>query len=232
MSTQPGSSRCSVRLTSGERVAVGTVFALGRNFAEHAREMDAPPEPVVFLKPATSVLPGGGTVAWPFGSHEVHHEVELVLLLGDAGRDLDRESARRAISALAVGVDLTARDLQTEAKRRGGPWARSKGFPGAAPVSAFLPLENLPVDMNEIDLRLDVGGRDRQVAMVSEMLLDPPAIVVLLSRWFDLRRGDLIFTGTPAGVGPLSPGEPVTAESRALSLSVAFSLARPAGPGP
>jgi fumarylpyruvate hydrolase len=141
---------------------VATVFALGRNYAEHAREMGASTDPVVFIKPASSVLGGGGVVPWPHGSLEVHHEVELVLLLGAGGRDLDRATAVDAIAAVGIGVDLTARDLQAEAKSRGWPWARSKGFPGAAPVSELVQLGGIDLPLTGIDLELEVGGELRQ----------------------------------------------------------------------
>ncbi len=201
----------------------GTVYALGRNYAEHAREMNAAAEPVVFLKPASSLLPGGGRVPWPRGSALVHHEVELVLLLGTGGRDLVPADAERAIAGVAIGVDLTARDLQDEAKKKSAPWARSKGFAGAAPVSAFAPRAAV-TDWGALDLALTVNGAVRQSDRASSMLLAPPAIVAQLSRWFALEPGDVVFTGTPAGVGPVQPGETVVARCDALGLSVSFAM--------
>ncbi|UCF67920.1 MAG: fumarylacetoacetate hydrolase family protein [Acidobacteriota bacterium] len=208
----------------GERADVGTIYALGRNYAEHAREMGAAPEPVVFLKPLSSLRPEGGLIDWPEGSQEIHHEVELVLYLGRGGVRLDRAAAAAAIGAVGVGVDLTARDLQREAKQRGAPWARSKGFPGSAPVSAFVAVAQLPVSLEQIDLELTVGGELRQRAKIAEMLLSPAEIVALLSRWFELRASDLIFTGTPSGDGAVMPGEPVVARSRALDLELELML--------
>ncbi len=211
-------------------VRVGTVYALGRNYAEHAREMGAPAEPVVFLKPASAVVFGAPAtvleVAWPEGSSEVHHEVELVLLLGDGGVRMARDQADRAIAAVGVGLDLTARDLQSGAKAKGQPWARSKGFPGSAPVTELLPREAIAVPWPEIDLSLEAGGEVRQEDRAGSMLLDPPAIVAQLSRWFVLAPGDLVFTGTPAGVGPLLPGEEAAARSRALGLELRVRMAR------
>ncbi|MBP7148944.1 MAG: fumarylacetoacetate hydrolase family protein [Acidobacteria bacterium] len=192
--------------------------------------MGAEPEPVVFLKPPSCLLPGGGTVPWPEGSREVHHEVELVLLLGSGGTFLDLGQADGAIAAVAVGLDLTARDLQATAKAKGQPWARSKGFPGAGPVSEFVGRSALGVAWADIDLRLEVDGAVRQQAHGREMILDPPAVVARLSRWFSLAPGDLIFTGTPAGVGPLAPGSRALATSAALGVSLAVALAAPAGP--
>ncbi len=205
-------------------VAAGTVYALGRNYAEHAREMGAEAEPVVFLKPATSLAPGGGSIRWPAGSRLVHHEVELVLLLGAGGRDLDRAAAEAAIAGVAIGVDLTARDLQDVAKKKSAPWARSKGFAGAAPVSAFVPRARLAADWRAIDLRLDVDGARRQADTSAAMILDPPEIVARLSSWFELAAGDVVFTGTPAGVGPIEPGQRVVAASDALGVAVEFVM--------
>jgi len=206
-------------------VRPGTVYALGRNYAEHAAEMNAPAEPVVFLKPATALLPGGGVVPWPCGAAVVHHEVELTLLLGGGGADLDREAARRAIAGIGIGVDLTARDLQDEAKRKSQPWARSKGFPGAAPVSAFVDPAALGGSFVEIDLALTVDGALRQSDTAASMILDPAETVAALSRWFDLRAGDVVFTGTPKGVGPIERGQQVVARSRRLGLEVGFTMA-------
>jgi fumarylpyruvate hydrolase len=204
----------TVTLRGSGSVAAGTVYALGRNYAEHAQEMNAPAEPVVFLKPASALLPGGGTVPWPAGSALVHHEVELVLLLGDAG----------AIAGVAIGVDLTARDLQDEAKKKSQPWARSKGFPGSAPLSEFVPAAAVR-DWGALDLALWVDGAERQRDRASSMLLPPPAIVATLARWFDLDAGDVVFTGTPKGVGPVEPGALVRAACAALGISVEFRLA-------
>ncbi|MDQ7008214.1 MAG: fumarylacetoacetate hydrolase family protein [Acidobacteriota bacterium] len=195
---------------------VGTIYGLGRNFAAHAAEMRATTEPVVFIMPRSALLPGGGRVRLPEGSTELHHEVELVLALGRGGANLGPEAADAAIESLALGLDLTARDLQAEAKKKGAPWARSKGFAGAAPISPLQDATAFRGRWGEIDLRCTVEGTLRQQATCAEMIHDPPAVVALLSRWFLLEPGDLIFTGTPAGVGPIRPGQRATAVSRAL----------------
>ena len=203
---------------------VGTVYGLGRNFAAHAREMKAAPEPVVFIMPASALLPEGGKVRRPAGCRQLHHEVELVLWLRAGGIAMDRESAREAIGAVALGLDLTARDIQAEAKQKGAPWARSKGFPGAAPISRLVPSTSLESDFSGTDLSLEVDGQPRQQGRSDEMLLDPPAVVALLSRWFELEAGDVVFTGTPEGVGPVLPGQRAVARSRALGLELAVQL--------
>lgn len=207
----------------------GTIYALGRNYAEHALEMGAPAEPVVFLKPASALVTGGPDavleIPWPEASAEVHHEVELVLLLGAGGTRFARDEAERAIVAVGLGLDLTARDLQAAAKSKGQPWARSKGFPASAPVTEFLPRAEIARPWAEIDLSLEVAGTVRQADRGGSMLLDPPAIVAQLARWFALAPGDLVFTGTPAGVGPLLPGEEAVARSQALGLALRVRMA-------
>ncbi len=215
-----------VRIRGAGAARVNAVYCVGRNYADHAREMNAPATPVVFLKPPSAVS-AGGEAPWPRDARVVHHEVELVLLLGGGGRDLSRTDAAAAISGVGVGVDLTARDLQDEAKKSGQPWARSKGFPGAAPVSEFVLRDDGWRSYSSLTLSLTVDGALRQSAGVGEMILDPPAVVALLSRWFELAPGDLVFTGTPAGVGPILPGQVVVAECRPLSLSVSFVLQPP-----
>lgn len=209
-------------------VAAGVVYALGRNYAEHAREMGAKPEPVVFIKPRTALLPGGGRVPWPVGCALVHHEVELALLLGAGGRDLSLVDAERAICGVAIALDLTARDLQSDAKKAGAPWARAKGFFGSAPVSEFVDPRHRGIAWDELDLSLTVDGAMRQSGVSSAMLLSIPEIVRVLSTWFALEAGDVILTGTPEGVGPLEPGETALARSRALDVEVACTM----GPRP
>ena len=215
-----------VQLRGGAPVLVGAVYCLGRNYAEHAREMGAPATPVAFLKPASAVTPAGGEIPWPAEAEVIHHEVELVLLLGAGRTNLSREQADRAIAAVGVGVDLTARDLQDAAKRSGQPWSRSKGFPGSAPVSEFVPRAEITSPWSEIDLSLAVDDELRQQDRASSMLLDPPTVVALLSQWFELAPSDLVFTGTPSGVGPIRPGQRVVAASHALALAVEFRLRR------
>lgn len=201
----------------GAELRAGCVYALGRNYAEHAREMGAAPDPVVFIKPASALLQGGGRVEIPEGCQLVHHEVELVLLLG-AGPSID---------GVAIGIDLTARDLQSEAKTKGAPWARSKGFPGSAPISAFAPAPATERAWAGLDLSLSVEGEQRQQGSAAEMTLAPHEILRRLGAWFTLEPGDLVFTGTPAGVGPIEPGQRARAACEALGLSVEITLGHP-----
>ncbi len=204
-----------------------SVYGLGRTYAAHAAEMGAAPEPVVFVMPWSSLAPGGGEIPWPEGSGLVHHEVELVLRLGAGGRRLERDAAGAAIAAVTVGIDLTARDLQGRAKELGHPWSRAKGFPGACPLGPPVAADPFRGRWGDIDLVLAVDGEIRQRARVAEMRPDPPGIVSLLSRWFELVPGDLVFTGTPAGVGPVRPGERLVASSRALGVRLECALLPP-----
>jgi 2-keto-4-pentenoate hydratase/2-oxohepta-3-ene-1,7-dioic acid hydratase in catechol pathway len=195
------------------RIPVNTVFCLGRNYSEHARELgnEIPAEPIVFIKPATSVADGSGPVVLPAFSRDVHHEIELVVLTDDVPKNTLEKDAHRCIIGYGVGLDLTARDVQAAAKKNGLPWTTAKGFDGSAPVSNFIrSAGTLPPEKAE--LRLTVNGSVRQRCTIDAMLTPIPGIIAWLSNIFTLRRGDLIFTGTPEGVGALHAGDRITAE--------------------
>jgi 2-keto-4-pentenoate hydratase/2-oxohepta-3-ene-1,7-dioic acid hydratase in catechol pathway len=185
---------------------VHTVFCVGKNYAEHAREMGAVPdrsEPTLFLKPAASVRCGSWLgIELPGWSQNVHHEVELVALLGE-GYDPQRPLA--CIEAYGVGLDLTLRDQQARAKASGQPWTASKGFPGAALVSAMVPAAG--IDPAHLVLELRVAEELRQRGSTAEMLHDLPSLLGHLAERYGLLGGELLFTGTPAGVGPIRAGE-------------------------
>lgn len=199
--------------TSGKSLTVRTIYCLGRNYAEHAAEMKAglPTEPVVFLKPASSLVQDGGSVVIPPISSDVHHEVELVVLVGPGGRSIPPEKAYDHVLGYGVGLDMTLRDVQAEAKKKGLPWAVAKGFAGAAPVSTIVERAQVP-DPHALDILLRVNGEIRQKSHTSKMLFRVPAVVSYLSQIFHLEEGDLIFTGTPEGVGPVHPGDTLEAE--------------------
>ena len=191
------------------RFPVHRIYCIGRNYAEHAKEMGAAVDkstPTFFLKPADAVVPGGGDVPYPPATRDLHHEVELVAALSQGGIDLDEEAALACVFGYAVGLDLTRRDLQAEAKKRGGPWDTAKGFDASAPISAIVPVSQLG-HPRAGRLWLDVNGARRQDADIADMVHGVAEIVALLSRLFELRPGDLVFTGTPAGVGALAPGD-------------------------
>jgi fumarylpyruvate hydrolase len=192
-----------------ERFPIHRIYCVGRNFAEHAREMGAEPErgrPVFFAKPADAVVTDG-RVPYPSATADLHHEVELVVALGrDADGEVAPEIAEALVFGYTVGLDLTRRDLQAEAKARGMPWDIAKGFDGSAPVGALQPVAGRAHPRSE-RLWLEVNGQTRQQAPLSDLLWPVPALLHELSKLFGLRAGDLVFMGTPAGVGPLQRGD-------------------------
>lgn len=198
-------------LPGGDPLTVSKILAVGRNYAEHVREMGAPPDrpPVFFLKPP-SALTGPGRVTLPRGRGDVHHELELVVAIGARARDVSPEEALDHVLGYGVGLDLTLRDEQSGAKERGEPWSLSKGFDQAAPVSAIAPRDAVG-DVSDLEMSLDVNDERRQHDRTSRMLRSVPELVSYLSGFMTLERGDLVFTGTPAGVGPLEPGDRVVA---------------------
>jgi uncharacterized protein (TIGR00369 family) len=209
---KPASEPFVVMKGSGERLRVGKILAVGRNYAEHIREMGNVPTvaPVLFLKPPSALVHDGGTVTLPTGMGEVHHEVELVAVIGRPGRAIPEHEALDHVLGYAVGLDLTLRDLQNEAKKKGEPWDLAKGFDGSAPVSQVVPRESAG-DAGALDLSLDVNGVRKQQGVTAQMLHGVAALVAYASRWITLERGDLLFTGTPAGVGPVKPGDSLVA---------------------
>ncbi|MDW8479096.1 MAG: fumarylacetoacetate hydrolase family protein [Xanthomonadales bacterium] len=198
----------------GEPLAlpVRRVFCVGRNFAEHAREMGMTVErarPVFFMKPPEALVPGGGEIPYPPATAELHHEVELVAALAGGGRELAPEEALDRVLGYAVGLDLTRRDLQAELKAKGLPWELAKGFEHSAPISALRRWRGPPPAGR---IRLEVDGELRQEASLAEMIFGVGEVLMWLSRFFTLAPGDLVFLGTPAGVGPLRPGQRFRAE--------------------
>jgi len=193
-------------------VEIHTIFCIGRNYAEHARELNSEilEEPVVFLKPLTAVIYEGGTVSLPKKSSEVHHEVELVVAIGKEGKDLSEAEAMEHVAGYGIGIDLTARDLQSKAKLTGGPWSIAKGFDTFAPISRFLPAGEIE-NPQDLELKLEVNGETRQHDNTRNMIFPVERLIAYLSGIFTLHPGDLIFTGTPAGVSPIADGDRITA---------------------
>ena len=186
----------------------GKILCIGRNYAAHAREMkaDVPARPVVFLKPPTALIGDREEVIIPRTSVEVHHEVELVALIGCGGSNIAESDALCHVAGYAVGLDMTARDIQQDAKSRGLPWSVAKGFDTFAPLGAFLPTGEV-ADPQDMDLVLKVGGEVRQRSHTSLMLFSVRTLVAYCSTVFTLEPGDLIYTGTPKGVGPVVAGD-------------------------
>jgi fumarylpyruvate hydrolase len=193
---------------SRQRLAVHRIYCVGLNYADHVREMGKDPErapPIFFTKPADAVVANGAAIDYPPRTGNFHHEIELVVAIGRGGRDLPKERALEHVFGYAAGNDLTRRDLQHAAKARGEPWDSAKGFDHSAPVAAIRPAAAGHPTRGRI--WLSVNGTLRQESDLAHMLWDVPHIIAELSTLFELRPGDLIFTGTPSGVGPLKPGD-------------------------
>jgi 2-keto-4-pentenoate hydratase/2-oxohepta-3-ene-1,7-dioic acid hydratase in catechol pathway len=189
-------------------VSVGKLLCIGRNYADHAAEMkrEVPDRPMVFLKPATALVRSGGTVELPPQSQNVHHEVELVAVIGTEGRCIPRAEALDHVGAYAVGLDITARDLQDEAKQQRHPWSVAKGFDTFAPLGPLAPAATID-DPHELTLQLDRNGERRQTASTEAMMFSVRDLVHYCSQIFTLEPGDLLYTGTPAGVGRIEDGD-------------------------
>jgi fumarylpyruvate hydrolase len=189
------------------RFPVHRIHCVGLNYADHIREMGADPgaPPVFFMKPADAVVANGAAIAYPPGTANFHHEIELVVAIGRGGREIAPPQALAHVFGYAAGNDLTRRDLQKAAKGRGEPWDTAKGFDGSAPIAAIRPASLGHVSRGRI--WLEVNGELRQESDLSRMIWDVPHIIAALSQLYTLEPGDLIFTGTPAGVGPLRPGD-------------------------
>jgi len=210
---------------TGETVEVGKILAIGRNYADHVAEMNAPKAgpPVLFFKPATAVIHHGDSIVLPAGAGELHHEVELVAVIGTRGKGISEENALDHVLGFAVGLDMTLRDIQAQAKKKGTPWSLAKGFDGSAPVSRVMPRDRVG-DGSGLAIRLTVNGEQRQSSRTDQMMRSVSELIAFASRTVTLERGDLVFTGTPAGVGPVSPGDTLTAEIENIgSLTVSVS---------
>jgi acylpyruvate hydrolase len=184
------------------------IICIGRNYAAHARELDNPlPEkPVFFLKPETALVHGNKPFFYPGFSGNIHHEVEFVLKINRLGRHIDARFAHRYYNEVSTGIDFTARDLQDECRSNGLPWEISKAFDNSAPVGKFVSVSSIP-DTRDMAIRLNINGKTVQNGNSSEMIFSFDQIIAYVSRFITLKIGDLIFTGTPAGVGAVQIGD-------------------------
>ena len=198
----------TLHLSDGRDLRPGKILCIGRNYAAHAEELgnEVPSEPLVFLKPASALVATGGTVRLPPQSEDVHHELELVAVIGTAGKDIAPEAALDHVAAYALGLDLTARDVQSRAKAKGHPWSIAKGFDTFAPLGPLASAADVG-DPQALEIELTVDGETRQKGTTDRMLFPVATLVAYLSGIFTLEPGDLVYTGTPEGVGPLAPGQ-------------------------
>ena len=188
------------------------ILAIGRNYADHIEELknERPDDPVVFLKPDTAILRKNAAFYYPDFSKDIHHEVEVLVKISKEGKFIEEKFAHRYYDEIGVGIDFTARDLQQKAKEKGLPWAIAKGFNGSAPISEFVSKSNYK-SLQNLNFSLKVDGILKQQGNTNMMLYSIDYLISYLSKFFTLKKGDIIFTGTPKGVGPVKPGNKVEA---------------------
>lgn len=214
---------------SDDRFPIRRVFCVGRNYEAHAREMGNDPNrepPFFFMKPADAVVPAGGTVPYPPLTEDLHHEVEMVVAIGKGGSNLSPAQALDHVWGYAVGVDLTRRDLQAVAKKMSRPWDWAKGFDASAPCGPLVPVA-VAGHPAAGSISLSVNGEVRQQGDLNELIWPVADVIAIISQSVALAPGDLIFTGTPAGVGALQPGDKVSASVAGVG-GIAFTM----GPRP
>jgi fumarylpyruvate hydrolase len=194
-----------------KRFPVRRIFCVGRNYAEHTREMGGDPtreRPFFFTKPADAVVDSGTTIPFPRATNNLHHEMELVVAIGKEGVNIDQTTAQDHIFGFGAGIDLTRRDLQQIAKDKRRPWDSGKAFDQSAPCAALTPAANVP-DISKANIWLTVNGDLRQSATIGDLIWSIEEVIAILSTEFMLKPGDLIYTGTPAGVGPVEAGDKI-----------------------
>lgn len=198
---------------SNELIPVGKIICIGRNYFEHALEMkaDIPESPVIFLKPSTALIYDGDSIIIPKISNNLHHEVELVVAISKEAKKIKIESAYEYVLGYGVGLDMTLRDVQSEAKKKGLPWSVAKGFDTSAPISDIIPADKIK-DPHKLELICKVNGEVRQQDSTEKMIFKIDKLIHYISEIFTLERGDLIFTGTPEGVSQVLPGDVIEAE--------------------
>ena len=184
------------------------IIAIGRNYVAHIEELknETPSDPVVFCKPDTAVLKDNAPFYHPDFSEDIHHEVEILLKISKEGKNIEQKFAHKYYEEIGLGIDFTARDLQAKQKAKGLPWEIAKAFNGSAPISEFVPKSNYS-DLKNINFHLLVNGEVRQKGNTSLMLYDFDTIIAYISKFFTLKKGDIIFTGTPAGVNAVKIGD-------------------------
>lgn len=200
------------------------IICIGRNYAEHAKEMNAavPTEPVFFLKPDTALIKDDQPFYYPDFSKEIHHEVELVLKINKAGKNIDPAFAHKYYDEIGIGIDFTARDIQAKCKEKGLPWEKAKAFDGSAPLGQFIHKKEI-ADIANIHFHLNINGNEVQKGNTKDLLFSFDTIIAHVSKFFTLKTGDLIYTGTPEGVGPVKIGDRLEAyieDKKLLSFEI------------
>lgn len=203
-----------LKFDNGDILEIGSIFCIGSNYSKHIKEMGGvkPENPVIFLKPRAAYLENGGTIKIPVFSSLCHHELELVVIIGEHCSNINKNDAYKYIAGYAVGIDVTLRDIQNIAKQKGQPWAVAKGFVTSAPISMVVSSSHFNNQIPYFDLLLSVNGEIRQKANTSEMERSVAELIEYLSKVFTLNRGDCIFTGSPEGVGQIKSGDKLLAE--------------------
>ncbi len=193
---------------SKESITVGKIICIGQNYAEHAKEMnfEVPKSPVFFLKPSTAIIHSGDSIVLPSLSNDVHHEVELTVLIGEGGARIPRGSALEHVAGYGVGLDMTMRDVQLEAKKKGLPWTLAKGFDTSAPLSEFVPAAKTGNPAN-LSIQLKINGAVRQSSKTNNLVFPVEVLIEYISGFVTLERGDVIYTGTPEGVSRVNHGD-------------------------
>lgn len=196
-----------------EEFTIGKIVCVGRNYAEHAKELgnEIPEKPVLFLKPASALIYSGGEIIHPDYGNELHHEVELVLLIGETVRKANKAQSEKAIIGYGVGLDMTLRDVQNELKKKGNPWTLAKCFDTSAAISDFVLKIDYQLKSDE-KIELKINGVVKQSDSLKSMIFNPAEIVEYISSVMTLEKGDLIFTGTPAGVSRVNRGDELEAK--------------------
>ncbi|GAB3995438.1 fumarylacetoacetate hydrolase family protein [Spirosoma daeguense] len=188
------------------------IICVGRNYAEHIKELnnERPNDPVIFLKPETAIPLRNEPFFYPDFSSDVHFEVEILVKINRVGKNIEEKFANKYYDEIGIGIDFTARDVQSKLKAKGLPWELAKGFNGSAPISGFVPKTNFP-DLQNLNFQLDLNGETRQQGNTSLMLYKIDYLISFVSKYFLLQQGDILFTGTPHGVGPVQIGDKLVA---------------------
>jgi 2-keto-4-pentenoate hydratase/2-oxohepta-3-ene-1,7-dioic acid hydratase in catechol pathway len=210
---------------SSEPIPVGKIICIGQNYAEHAKEMkfDVPSSPVFFLKPPSAIIHQGEQIIMPDISKDVHHEVELTVLIGEGGKNIPRESALQHVAGYGIGLDMTMRDVQMEAKKKGLPWTLAKGFDTSAPLSEFVPVAVMS-NPETLCIQLKINGSIRQFSATDKLVFPVEVLISYISQYITFERGDVIYTGTPEGVSRVGHGDALEAVLMDKNKNILVSL--------